>query len=138
MILCLAFRSMSDYRFPKSSRLLKRAEFDRVFARRRSQSDAVLTVYGCENGRTGARLGLVVSRKCGDATQRNRWKRCIREAFRLSQHELPAGVDLVVLPRPGSTPTLARVQRSLGELAARVQRGLLRCPTPGPREAPPP
>jgi ribonuclease P protein component len=115
---------MPDHRFPKTRRLLKSADFDRVFKRRRSQSDGMLTVYGCENDVGAPRLGLVVSRKCGDATVRNRWKRCIREAFRLAQHDLPPSVDLVVLPRSGATPTLARVQKSLGELAARVRRGL--------------
>jgi ribonuclease P protein component len=129
---------MPDFRFSKASRLLKSADFDRVFQRRRSQSDGVLTIYGCENGLAAPRLGLVVSRKCGDAAVRNRWKRCIREAFRLSQHELPTGVDLVVLPRTGATPTLARVQKSLVELATRVSRGLNRPAAPNPSDAPPP
>jgi ribonuclease P protein component len=129
---------MPEFRFPKSSRLLASADFDRVFARRRSQSDGVLTVYGCENELAAPRLGLVVSRKCGDATVRNRWKRCIREAFRLGQHELPKGVDLVVLPRAGAEPSLARIQKSLGELAARVSRGLNRPAAADPSDAPPP
>lgn len=103
-------------RFPKSSKLLKSAEFDRVFKRRRSRGDGVLVVYACENDVGAPRLGLVVSRKAGNAVTRNRWKRCLREAFRLSQHELPA-VDLVVLPRPKATPTMPLVRRSLVRLA---------------------
>lgn len=114
---------MPDFRFPKSRRLLKAADFDRVFARRRSQADSTLLVYGCENQAAVARLGLVVSRKCGNAVARNRWKRCIREAFRLAQHELPE-LDLVVLPRAGAIPETAQVRTSLVELASRVARGL--------------
>ncbi len=117
---------MADSRFPKALRLLKTAEFDRVFQRRRSQADGVLLVYGCENELSVPRLGLVVSRKCGSAVIRNRWKRAIREAFRLARHDLPAGVDLVVLPRGGDSPTMSRVQQSLLALAWRVDRKLRR------------
>lgn len=114
----------ANFRFPKSSRLLRTAEFDRVFQRRRSQGNDVLVVYGCENDLPTSRLGLVVSRKCGNAVARARWKRCLREAFRLSQHELPAGLDLVVLPRVGAVPTTARVRQALLELTLKVARRL--------------
>jgi ribonuclease P protein component len=116
---------MTRFGFPKSRRLLKTAEFDRVFKRRRSQSDGMLVLYACENELGYSRLGLVVSRKAGNAIARGRWKRCLREAFRLLQHELPAGLDLVILPRPGATPTISRVQESLKTLATRLSRQLI-------------
>ena len=59
-----------------------------------------MTIYGVENGLDHARLGISVSRKkVKTAVARNRLKRLIREAFRLSKAELPAGLDLVVVPR---------------------------------------
>jgi ribonuclease P protein component len=115
---------MPDHRFPKSRRLLKSAEFDRVFARRRSQSDRLLVVYACENDGAAPRLGLVVSRKVGGAVERNRWKRCLREAFRLALHELPRGLDLVVMPRSGAEPSMAVARQSLCDLAGRLARQL--------------
>jgi ribonuclease P protein component len=115
---------VSDFTFPPSRRLLKTAEFDRVFDRRRSQADGVLLVYARENDREYSRIGLVVSRKVGGSVLRARWKRCIREAFRLSQNELPAGLDLVVLPRPQATPAMPRVRQSLQTLSARLARQL--------------
>jgi ribonuclease P protein component len=115
---------VTQFDFPKSRRLLKTAEFDRVFERRRSQSDGMLVLYACKNELGYSRLGLVVSRKAGNAVVRGRWKRCLREAFRLSQHDLPAGLDLVVLPRPGAVPMMPRVQSSLQSLADRLSRQL--------------
>lgn len=110
----------NSFRFPKSRRLLKAAEFDRVFKRRRSQSDGLMVVYACENEVGYPRLGLVVSRKYGRAVTRNQWKRRLREAFRLAQRELPASVDLVVLPRAGAVPEMTHLQRSLLSLARRA------------------
>ena len=40
---------------------------------------------------------------------RNRWKRLLREAFRLCREELPGGIDLVVIPRGGDDPELERI-----------------------------
>ncbi|MGI9457515.1 MAG: ribonuclease P protein component [Aeoliella sp.] len=102
--------------FPKSRRLLTKAEFDRVFAVRKSRSDRQLVVYSMVNELGHPRLGLVVSRKVGNAVIRNRWKRLLREAFRLVQEELPA-VDLVCLPRPNAKPELAALKESLRNLA---------------------
>ncbi|MCA9238652.1 MAG: ribonuclease P protein component [Planctomycetales bacterium] len=108
-------------RFPKSSRLLRSAEFDAVFAAKCSAADGWLIVYGLPNDLERPRLGLVVSRKVGKAVVRNRWKRVLREAFRLSQHELPP-LDLVCLPRSRDTPALEPIATSLRGLVARVQR----------------
>ncbi|MGH7734409.1 MAG: ribonuclease P protein component, partial [Gemmatimonadales bacterium] len=59
---------------------------------------------------TPARLGIVTSRKVGGAVQRNRVRRLCRECFRGWPELLPAGVDLVVIARPGaSTLGLATV-----------------------------
>ena len=49
-----------------------------------------------------ARIGLVVSTKVGSAVKRNRIKRVCRECFRTWPSLLPAGVDLVVIARPGA------------------------------------
>lgn len=66
-----------------------------------------------------ARLGLLVTRKhAADAAQRNRIKRCIREAFRLEQETL-AGFDILVRPPYGLQPdgaVLARLRGLFGKL----------------------
>ncbi|WP_462324439.1 ribonuclease P protein component [Desulfoplanes sp.] len=45
------------------------------------------------------RLGLAVSKKVGNAVQRNRIKRVVREFFRLQQNRIPSGIDYVVIPK---------------------------------------
>src|SRR5437660_6836164 len=115
--------------FPQSRRLKTPAEFERCYARKRSASDGVLVVYACENGKPYPRLGCSVSRKVGNAVVRNRYKRLFREAFRLAQHDLPAGTDLIVIPRSGPEPTLDAVKASLVKLAKQAARKLGPPPT---------
>src|SRR5919206_3678935 len=96
--------------------LRRQADFRRVYERRRSASDSWLIVYACENGLPHLRLGLSVSRKVGKATRRNRLRRLYREAFRLTRHEMPTGLDLVLIPRRPDEPALEELKRSLPRL----------------------
>jgi ribonuclease P protein component len=108
-------------RFSKQMRLLRASEFERVFAARRSASDASVSLYGATNEHAHPRLGLVVSRRVGGAAQRNRWKRLLREAFRHVHDELPA-LDLVCVVRAQSPPSLLELQNSFVLLAQRIER----------------
>src|SRR5262245_28156612 len=105
------YREMSlspsrPFAFRKAEHLRRPSDFRRVYDRRRSVSDSWLIVYACENGLPHLRLGLSVSRKVGQATHRNRLRRLYREAFRLTRHEMPTGLDLILIPRKPDEPTL--------------------------------
>jgi ribonuclease P protein component len=119
---------MTDQRFPKSVRLRRQSEFDRVYDGNVFAADDVLVIRARRNQRNVSRLGLSVSRKVGNAVVRNRWKRLIREAFRKQRLELPGGMDLVVRPKKGATCDYRSIERSLGRLAIRLEKNLSRQP----------
>ncbi|HIF30371.1 MAG: ribonuclease P protein component [Pirellulaceae bacterium] len=114
----------TSHRFGREKRIRKRAEFDRVYQSNVYVADEVLVVRGCRGETT--RLGLSVSRKVGNAVERNRWKRRIREVFRLAYDRLPQGLDLVVRPRKGATCDFDLIASSLPLLAQRIARHLER------------
>jgi ribonuclease P protein component len=119
--------------FRRHERITDPGSFNRAFERKRSASDAWLIIFGAENGLDHPRLGISVSRKrVRRAHDRNRVKRLIREAFRLGKAELPAGVDLVVVPR-GRDLTFDAARQALPALAQAVARRL----GPRPAGAPP-
>jgi len=115
---------MGPQRFLPAYRIRREADFRRAYRRRCTASDRLLLVFGCANGLSHPRLGLSVSRKIGKAVVRNRWKRLVREAFRLSREQLPAGIDLVVVPRQDVKPSLPELLESLPQLAARIAQKL--------------
>jgi ribonuclease P protein component len=117
----------TSFRFRPHEHLRRPDDFRRVFERRRSASDSWLIVYVCENGLPHLRLGLSVSRKvAGQATHRNRLRRLYREAFRLTRHLLPTGLDLVLIPRGPEAPPLAELKQSLPRLVGQAARKLAR------------
>lgn len=109
--------------FPKTARLLKANQFRRVMKYGITFSGKFLFIQACESRKSSLKLGLTVSRKFGKATKRNRFKRLVREAFRLSQHELPPCLHLNIRPATKSStePSLGDVQQELRALCSRYQ-----------------
>jgi ribonuclease P protein component len=110
---------MENQGFPKARRLLSASDFERVYAARQSARDHWLLVHCVANGLDYARLGVAVSRRAGGAVVRNRWKRLLREAFRLAQDRLPP-IDLICSPRTAEPPHLQQLLESLPTLAHRI------------------
>jgi ribonuclease P protein component len=110
--------------FPKSARLRTKAEFERVYARRCRASDGTLLIFAETNASGVTRLGLSVSRKVGGAVVRNRIRRLLREAFRQCRHDLPVGLDLIVIPSSPDRASLVVYRDSLVRLTQKLARRL--------------
>ncbi len=119
-------------RFRPHEHLRKPQEFQAVYDRRRSAADGSLIVYVRENGLAYARVGLSVSKKFGNAVQRNRLRRLLREAFRLTKEHLPVGYDLILIPRNAPIYTLEAFAKGLKKL---VPQAVRRSKRDGPTEA---
>lgn len=89
---------MPSERFSKDHRVRRRGQFQRVFDLSLRTKGRYLTILVAPNDIGTARLGIVASRKLGDAVRRNRAKRLIREVFRRSEPQ-KRGMDVVVIPR---------------------------------------
>jgi len=86
--------------FDKTRRLLKKNEYDFVFAKAKKIVNTEFIILYRDNKVGHARLGLALSKKMiAKAHDRNRVKRLLREAFRTDKH-LPS-VDMIILARSG-------------------------------------
>ena len=95
----MANEEKPDRRFRRSERLTLKRDFDEIFGMRRSAAGRCLILYASRNELGYNRLGLVVGRKAGPAPTRNRFKRLVREAFRLTKNHQPVGWNWIALPR---------------------------------------
>ena len=98
--------------FPRTARLLKHSDFERVYKQGRRHFSSHMTVFYLPRARdaspdaalpeNGSRIGFTVGRVLGGAVERNRIKRRLREAVRLRRSllmGLQGPVDIVINPK---------------------------------------
>ncbi|MGA3316010.1 MAG: ribonuclease P protein component [Candidatus Korobacteraceae bacterium] len=128
--------SAASSKFPKSRHLLKHADFQRVYQSGRRQFTGNMTVFflrrsgGREAIGTGntPRVGFTVGKVLGGAVERNRIRRRMREAVRLSARVCDGPIDVVFNPRKsvGNVPfaeLVNEVTRALRLAAQRARTG---------------
>ena len=112
--------------FHKSRRLLRHADFQRVYEGGRRQFTGNMTVFFLRRtisadatASSGSlRVGFTVSKALGGAVERNRLKRRMREAVRISWPVVEAPIDVVIHPRKSV------LQMPFADVASEVARGL--------------
>ena len=89
--------------FPKSRRLVRKAEFDRVKQEGTIERGRLLVMGIAPVQNSGPfRAGFVVTRRIGPATVRNRVRRRLREIVRRHQHEIRPDFWMVLIAKGGS------------------------------------
>lgn len=115
---------MKRFGLPRECRLRKKGEFNRVYRRGRRLHGEGFSLVAAANAEGCTRLGISVQKKTGNAVERNRIKRIIREAFRLQRECFPTGSDIVLTVRPGfslqSPADIVTAVTGLGQKRERV------------------
>jgi ribonuclease P protein component len=111
-------------KFPKSKRLLRHSDFQRVYQNGGRQFTGNMTVFFLRRSSEGPlvppapRVGFTVGKVLGNSVERNRIRRRMREAVRQSWPAEGAPVDIVFNPRKSVA------QMAFPELQAEVERCL--------------
>lgn len=88
---------MGDEGFSKDERIVKKDDFQRLFREGKKIKKKHFSLYFIPHENKLRRIGIIVSRKVGNAVIRNRGKRFFRDIFRKNKEALPVGDILVVL-----------------------------------------
>jgi ribonuclease P protein component len=93
--------SAAPLTLPRASRLQRTWEFEKVRREgRRLVKGCLVLNWRPAAERAFCRVGVITSRRIGNAVERTRARRLMREVFRLHQREIKGPADLILLARP--------------------------------------
>jgi len=84
---------------PKSERLQRGYQFRSAYEHGRKFIGRFVVLYAVNDPPAGRALGVVTSRKVGNAVVRNRARRLLREAYRLNKQKLKTNLQIVMVAR---------------------------------------
>jgi len=89
---------MEKFSFKKIERLAKRPEFEKVMDKGvKKRVGRLCIIFSLPNELGRKRLGIIASKKIGNAVARNRAKRIFREIFRQIKHRIEPTLDIVII-----------------------------------------
>ena len=89
---------MRKFSFGKRERLAKRPQFEQVMNQgQKPRTENFCTVFFLPNGLDRKRLGIIASKKIGNAVARKLTKRKIREVFRHIKDRIEPAMDIVIV-----------------------------------------
>ena len=91
--------SKAGQKYPRSARIVRKADFDAVYRNGKRRSSSHFTVFLKANDLPQSRFGFSIKRALGGAVVRNRIRRRVREAIRLHSEEISVGWDFVIHPK---------------------------------------
>lgn len=114
---------MSKFAFSRELRLLTPGHFNFVFQQPHRAGSPHLTILARDNSLDCPRLGQAVPKKqIKLAVDRNRFKRLIRESFRLHQHQLPAKDFVVIAKKSANELSNQELRELLDKLWLRLSK----------------
>jgi len=87
--------------FGRKDKLKKKSEIDQILKKGRKFDCLTFKILYARNNEKNDRLGILVSKKIGNAVIRNKTKRIFREIFRKIRNKYPPFFDVLIQPRPG-------------------------------------
>ena len=107
---------------PKKARLLKRVQFLTLSKQgKKVYTDCFLALVSVGEAHNN-RIGITVSKKVGNAIERNRIKRIIREYFRHNKENIPGPKDINIIARKGLASLANRqIFEKLDKLFAKIK-----------------
>jgi ribonuclease P protein component len=121
-----SFPSSPRAGFPREARLLRHADFERVYKEGQRHFASLMTVFYLQRSEgEGLRTGFTVSRMLGGAVKRNRMKRRLREAVRQHRQKATVAADVVINPKKALlTAEFREISRQVEAAFAVIQRKL--------------
>ena len=116
---------MAEKRFglTRDERVRKRKDYDRVFQEGGSVRAGLVCGRYVPNGTSLTRIGIAMPNRFGKAAKRNRARRLLKEAYRLHKHEMPPGLDIILLPGPGwNKPPLSGLEECISRIARKLSQ----------------